>query len=151
MDPFTERISRHSIVCLDTTVFIYHFESNPAYLPLTHALFTLIESGRLRAVTSTSTLLEIIVRPLSMGREDIARKYEALLVNFPHLDILDLDRDVMRQAARLRAQYHLRPPDALQVSACLLGGATAFATNDRHLERIKDQLDIVILEDFVNT
>jgi hypothetical protein len=45
----------------------------------------------LHGITSTITLLEISVRPLSLNREDIARKYEALLVNFPNLDVVDID------------------------------------------------------------
>ena len=149
MDRFTERISNYSIVGLDTSIFIYHFEKNPTYTPLTRELFTHIEAGTLHGITSTITLLEISVRPLSLNREDIARKYEALLVNFPNLDVIDIDRDTIWQAARLRARYHLRPPDALQISACLLQGAQSFVTNDRRLDRLVDKLDVVILDNFI--
>jgi predicted nucleic acid-binding protein len=91
--------------------------------------------------------MEIIVKPLSLGRNDIARKYEALLMNFPNLEVVDLDRDVIRQAARLRAEYRLRPPDALQVSACMVNGAEVFITNDRQIERMKKILNVIILDD----
>jgi predicted nucleic acid-binding protein len=148
MGRFTERISQFPIVGLDTSIFIYHFEKNPTYLSLTHQLFSMIESGDLLGVTSTITLMEIIVRPLDLGRQDIARKYEALLVNFPNLDVIDLDRDIIRQAARLRAEYKIRPPDALQVSACLSHAAKAFITNDRKLERLREIVDVIILDDF---
>ncbi len=90
------------------------------------------------------------MKPLSLGRNEIARKYEALLMNFPNLEVADLGRAVIRQAARLRALYRLRPPDALQVSACLLDGAEAFVTNDRGIDRIGGKLDIVVLDDFVS-
>jgi predicted nucleic acid-binding protein len=116
---------------------------------LTHELLSGIEKGVRKGITSTITLMEIIVKPLSMGRNDIARKYEALLMNFPNLEVVDLGRDVIRQAARLRADYRLRPPDALQVSACLLGGAQVFITNDRQIDRIREKLDIVMLDDLL--
>ena len=118
---------------------------------MTQELLSSIEKGVRKGITSSITLMEIIVKPLPMGRNDLARKYEALLMNFPNLEVVDLDRDVIRQAAGLRAEYRLRPPDALQVSACLLSGAGAFVTNDRHLDRLKEKLDIVILEDLVES
>ncbi len=100
-------------------------------------------------VTSTITLMEITVRPLSLGRQDVARKYEALLVSFPNLEIVDLDREVIRQAARLRAEYRIRPPDALQIGASLIHGVAAFITNDRLLERLQNKLEVIILDDFI--
>lgn len=150
MGQLSERLGSLSLVGLDTALFIYHFEKHPVYFPLTQELFSGIEMGKNKGVTSTITLMEIIVKPLSLGRNDIARKYETLLVNFPNLEVVDLVRDVIRQAARLRADYRLRPPDALQVSACLLGGAEVFITNDHQINRIKEKLDIVILDDLLD-
>ena len=150
MDRFTERIRSFSVIGLDTAIFIYHFEENPAYLPLTRELLSSIEMGERKGVTSAITLMEIIVKPLALGQIDVARKYEAMLVNFPNLDIVDLDRDVIRQAARLRAEYRIRPPDALQVSASLLYGADVFITNDGLLKRLQDKLEVIILDDFVD-
>jgi predicted nucleic acid-binding protein len=149
MGQLDERLASISVVGLDTAIFIYHFEKNPRYFPLTQELLSGIEVGERKGLTSTITLMEIIVKPLSLGRQDIARKYEALLVNFPNLDIVDLDRDVIRRAARLRAEYRLRPPDALQASACLLYEVQAMITNDRLLERLRDKLDVIILDDLI--
>lgn len=146
---FTERLRSFSVVGLDTAVFIYHFEKNPTYLPLTHELFRSIEVGARAGVTSTITLMEIIVKPLALGQKDVARKYEVMLVNFPNLDIVDLDRDVIRQAARLRAEYRIRPPDALQVATSLLHGAEVFITNDGLLKRLRGKLEVILLDDFV--
>jgi predicted nucleic acid-binding protein len=151
MGQLSKRLGTFSKVGLDTSVFIYHFENHPVYSQLTQELLSGIEKGVQKGITSTVTLMEIIVKPLSMGRNDIARKYEALLMNFPNLEVVDLDRDVIRQAARLRAEYRLRPPDALQVSACLLGGAEVFITNDRQIDRLKEKMDIVILEDLIKS
>jgi predicted nucleic acid-binding protein len=149
MGRLTERLASLSVIGLDTAVFIYHFLRNPKYLPVTRELFSGIELGVCLGVTSTITLMELITQPLIRGRQDIARKYEALLVNFPHLSIIDLNRDVIHRATRLRAEYHLRPPDALQVSACLSHGAVAFITHDPSLERLSDRLEVIILDDLI--
>ncbi len=91
--------------------------------------------------------MEIIVKPLALKQIDVARKYEAMLVNFPNLEIVDIDRDVIRQAARLRAEYRIRPPDALQISASLLYGAEAFVTNDGAMKRLREKMDVILLHD----
>jgi predicted nucleic acid-binding protein len=148
MGRLIESLSSVSIIGVDTAIFIYHFEENPAYLALTRELFSSIEEGERKGVTSTITLMEIIVKPLALKQIDVARKYEAMLVNFPNLEIVDLDRDVIRQAARLRAEYRLRPPDALQISASMLCGAEAFVTNDGAMRRLQEKMDVLLLDDF---
>jgi predicted nucleic acid-binding protein len=93
--------------------------------------------------------MEIIVRPWQLEREMVAREYEAILVHFPNLSIVDVDRHVARAAARLRARYNTSPPDALQVAACLTFGARAFLTNDKRLSNLQELIDVIVLDDFL--
>ena len=146
---FLTSLAAFSQVGIDTPVFIYHLEGHATYLPLTQALLSSIESGIKKAMTSTITLTEINVRPLQLGRPEIAIKYEALLANFPNLSLIDIDRDAARYAAQLRAKYNLRPADALQVAACRVSGAQVFITNDRRLAQLKPEIEIVVLQDFI--
>jgi predicted nucleic acid-binding protein len=81
----------------------------------------------------------------------MAREYEALLVHFPNLMLVGVNRDVARRAAQLRALYNVRPADAPQVAATLLQGATAFVTNDRKLARLSQEIDIIVLDDFASS
>lgn len=143
------RLGRHPVIGLDTCVFIYHFEAHPAYLALTQPLFEGIQGGRWQAVTSRLTITELTVRPYQLGREPVAREYEALLVHFPNLAIVDITRDVARRTAQLRGLFHLRPADALQVAGALVHGATAFVTNDRALARLGSALEILVLDDLL--
>jgi predicted nucleic acid-binding protein len=143
-----EKLARHSLICLDTPVFIYHLEGNPDYLALTQEILAGVQAGRWRAVTSTVTVMEITVPAWGQGREGVARQYETLLANFPNLDLVDITRDVARQAARLRARFRVRPADALQVAAGLVNGATAFVTNDRPLGQLKALVEVILLEDY---
>jgi len=144
-----ERLAHHGTVCLDSAVFIYHVEAHPRYISLTTELLAGIEAGRWNALTSTITLMELTVHPWRNERPEAAREYEALLAHFPHLALCDVTRDVARQAAQLRAIYRLRPADALQAATGLVGGATAFITNDRELTRLASLIDILLLEDLL--
>ncbi len=142
-----ERLGRHAVVGLDTPVFIHHFEAHPRYLRLTQALLAGVQAGQWLAVTSAVTIMEVTVRPWQLGREAVAREYEALLAHMPHLTVADVTREVARRAAQLRARYRVRPADALQAATALVHGATALVTNDRLLERLSHELDVVILDD----
>ncbi len=140
--------AEHNIIGLDTSVFIYHFESHPRYLELTTAVLDNVEAGRQQAVISTVLLMELTVYPWRRVQPQMARRYEALLVNFPNLRMVNVTRATARQAAKLRAEFNVRPADALHVATALVHGATAFVTNDKQLKRLVPLIVPIVLEDF---
>lgn len=149
MDEFSKRLANAKVIGLDTSIFIYFLEPNPRYAPLAQTTIKGIEEGKWQGVTSTITLMEITVRPWQLGREMAAREYEAILVHFPNLSIVDVDRNVARTAAQLRARHNVSPPDALQVAASVSFGAKAFLTNDKRLSRLQELIDVIVLDDFL--
>jgi predicted nucleic acid-binding protein len=132
---------------IDTPVFIYYIEQSSPRASAASDLLRSVEDGRLEAITSVVTLLEVMIRPLRLGRPEIADAYEALLGDIPNLSIVNLDARAARIGAELRATYGLRTPDAMQIAACLAHGAEAFITNDRRLRRVTG-IDVKVLEDF---
>jgi predicted nucleic acid-binding protein len=149
MEHLSEQLAGHTTIGLDTSIFIYHFEAHPRYLPLTRDLLSGVETGQWNAITSTVTIMELTVHPWRLNRPAVARAYEALLIHFPHLLLADVTRDVARRAAQLRARHRIRPADALQVAAALIHGATAFVTNDRTLARLSSVLAVIVLDDCI--
>jgi predicted nucleic acid-binding protein len=149
MGGFREKLTNAGVVGLDTSIFIYYLEANPKYLSLTKTVFVEMEAGKFQGVTSAITLMELTVLPWRKGYENVAREYEAVLANFPNLFIVDIDRDVARLAAKMRANFKISPADALQVSASLHGGAKSFLTNDKRLFILEPLIEILLLDDFV--
>lgn len=149
MDRLREQLSRHNLIGLDTSIFIYHFEANPRYLPLTSEILNGVQIGKWNAVISVITLMEVNVLPLRLERITIAQTYEALLVNFPNLQIMDVNRDIARKAAQLRATYNLKPADALHIATAIIGSASAWISNDKLHARVSDNLSTIILEDHI--
>jgi predicted nucleic acid-binding protein len=139
----------HAVIGLDTSIFIYHFEANPSYLPVTTPLLNRIKSGQHHAIVSTVALMELTVHPWRLGKTEIAQNYESLLVHFPNLRLVDVTRRVARRAAQLRANYGLRPADALQTATALVNNASAFITNDKRLTRLNKLINIIILDDYI--
>lgn len=148
MEQFRRELAKHSLIALDSSIFIYHFEANPAYLPLTELILSTIADGTCRGIISTITIMELTVWPWKQNRGDVARQYELLLANFPNLTIVDVSRDVARKAAQLRALYNVRPADALLVATGLINGTTAWVSNDSQLRRLASEIKVFILDDW---
>ena len=145
-----QRLADHQLIGLDSSIFIYHLEAHPAYLPLTQPILNRVEGGECGGVVSTVTLMEITVHPWRMNRADIARQYEVLLVNFPNMQVVGVSREIVRRAAQLRATYNVRPADALQVATALVSRATLWVSNDKRLKRLEPEIEVIILADFLD-
>jgi predicted nucleic acid-binding protein len=138
---------RHKRVLIDTGVWIYHFEQHAEFGAAAGQVIDSLEDGRFLGVASELTLLELTVRPLQLGRQDIADDYEILLGYFPNLELVPISRDILMEAAALRARHRLRTPAAIQIATGLAGGATIAVTNDGGWRAIPG-IEIVTLSDF---
>jgi predicted nucleic acid-binding protein len=114
---------------IDTGVWIYHFEQHPEFGQAAGIAIQSLEDGRFRGVASELTLLELTVRPLQLGRQDVADEYELLLSYFPNLDLEPVSKEVSLGAAALRARHRLRTPDSILLATGIRSGATAAITN----------------------
>lgn len=150
LDRLGEHLSGHKRIGLDSNILIYHLEAHPVYLPLTRQILSGIERGQWEGVISTVSLMEVTVQPWRLQQPRLALEYEALLANFPNLTIVDVDRTVARQAARLRGELGCQPPDAILVASTIVAGATLFVTNDARLARqVAPALATLCIDDFV--
>ncbi len=136
-------------LALDTVCFIYFIEEDQRFLPLLDTIFGAIDAGRLQAVTSSLSLLEVLVVPYRAGNIALAERYEQVLTRSRGLRSIDIDRTQLRAAAQLRARHAgLRTPDAIQLSAALSGSCSALLTNDRDLPEVVG-LRILQLKDYL--
>jgi predicted nucleic acid-binding protein len=118
---------------LDANVFIYMMEGvEPWARPVTR-LFRALDLGECSAATSELTLSECLVRPMRMGDEEIVRSYLKLLHSRPSLSLLPVQRDLLIDAARLRASSSLTLPDAIHLATARRAGCNSFVTNDKRL------------------
>jgi predicted nucleic acid-binding protein len=135
-------------VLIDTSVWIYHFEQNPKLAGPAGRVIEGLEAGKFRGIASELTLLELTVRPLQLGRQDVADDYEILLGYFPNLELQPISREVLLEAAGLRARHRLRTPGAIQIATGVRFGATLAVTNDQGW-RDQSMIETIILSDLV--
>jgi predicted nucleic acid-binding protein len=89
-----------------------------------------MDHGEFTVVTSMVTLLEVLVHPFRGGDADLAQQYRDILLHAAHLTTIELSQDIAEEAARFRATYNLRTPDAIQLATALHASASHFFTND---------------------
>jgi len=107
-----------------------------------------LEQGKFRGITSELTLLELTVQPLRLGRQDAADDYEVLLDYFPNLELIPVSREILLDAAALRARQRLRAPDAIQIATALRADATLAVTNDKAWRSLP-LIDVVLLPELM--
>ncbi len=129
-------LRRHRRIALDTSIFIYQLEAHPRYLALTDPLFAWMERPNSRAVTSTITMTELLAQPYRKGDEELVNQFYGLLSTYPNLEWVAPTLAIADEAARLRALYRLRTPDALQAATAIRALATGLVTNDSVFERV---------------
>src|SRR5213593_4629215 len=107
-----------SNLAFDTAPIIYFVEANPAYDELVSDIFNRVATG-INGWTSVISLIEVLVQPISSGRSDLQLAYRELLLNSANFNTVPVNTNVAEHAARIRATYGLRLPDAIQIAFAL--------------------------------
>jgi predicted nucleic acid-binding protein len=139
-------LKRHKRIGLDTNIFIFQLEENRKYIDFVHPIFQWLEAPASYAATSTVTMLELLVHPYKRSDVDTVNRFYALLSTYPNLHWVDLTLPVADAAARLRAEFNFKTPDAIQAASALASEATGFISNDSAFKRLKN-MDVLILDD----
>jgi predicted nucleic acid-binding protein len=89
-----------------------------------------------------------LVLPFKTVNESLAEEYREILLHAEGLTTYEIVHEVSELAAKLRAKYTIRTPDAIQMAVGILYGADTFLTNDSGLKKVKD-IKVVTLKDFL--
>ena len=138
-------LRRYRRIAIDTSIFIYQLEANPRYVALADSVFAWVERAGHEAVTSTITMTELLVPSYRDNNERRIDEFYGLLSTYPNLRWIAPDLEAADVAARIRATYKLRTPDALQAATAIQANATGFLTNDPVFARI-EEFETVILD-----
>lgn len=130
-----DAVPDEALLLVDTAPLIYHLENDERFGPRFAGLFEATASGRLRLAISTVSLAEVLTGPFQHGREALVKQIENALREHR---VVALTPEIAVEAARLRARYRLRLPDAVQLATALQLNAWALVTHDRDFSRLED-------------
>ena len=134
-------IRKFKQVCLDSNLFIYHFEENSEFVSATSFIFDSLSEGTLKASTSIISLIEVLSYPLPPA---VLREIKESFQSLPNLTVYNVESDIAGEAARIRREYGFRLPDAIQLATAVTAKADVFITNDQKLKQFK-QLKVLLL------
>jgi predicted nucleic acid-binding protein len=135
-------------VFLDTAPLIYYIEDNQHYSQILGKLFLENSEGKFRFLTSVITLLEVLVLPMRKNEIQLAEQYQNILCNSPSIDIFDLNIEIAKRAALLRAKYGIKTPDSIQIATANYASADYFLTNDIRLKAVKE-IKVLALDEII--
>ena len=93
-------------------------------------------------------MLELLVRPYRDADEELVDTFYGLLSTYPHLTWAETSLEIADNAARLRAKYGLRTPDAIQAATAVALAATGYISNDPIFRRVPE-FETLILDDLL--
>jgi predicted nucleic acid-binding protein len=120
-------------VYLDANFFIYALEAVQPWARAAGEILAALDRGDLTAVTSELSLAECLVKPLERGHTDVVEAYLAMLKDRRSLSVLPVTREILVEAATLRARSRIKLPDAIHAATALQEGCSSFLTNDDRL------------------
>ena len=126
-------------VYLDSCTVIYLVEEHPAYCAAIENTLAQLDGI---VCYSPLTELECLVLPLRLKRKDLLDKFD----RFFSLNLkLDMPDAVYREAARLRAEFGIKTPDALHLATARHHECTELWTNDDRLASVADGMVVNVL------
>ncbi|MDE0442097.1 MAG: type II toxin-antitoxin system VapC family toxin [Gammaproteobacteria bacterium] len=117
----------------DTNLFVYLLEDKGELTERVVALRQRMVERSDELLTSTLTLSEILVRPVEVGDETLARRYEQSIT--AAATVLPFDRAAAAAFAGIRRDRSIAPPDAIRLACASVAGVDMFITNDHRLSR----------------
>ncbi len=134
-------------VVIDTNIFIYLFEDHPGFADIAEFIINQAEAFSFSGIITPITLSEIVVKPYSMQRPDLADSSVRALRSYRNIRCKDIDGRTAQMAGALRAQYKKPLPDMYQAAIALQAAVPILITNDKGL-RIVKEIQVLTLEDF---
>ena len=131
---FLDELSRCQCVNLDTNVLIYYLEDEPTRSELVAGLFRLVLGGSLQARISAIVQMELLVKAIRTNDLSRAERVMELTELKPQIEIVDVSRPVVMQAAFARAEG-LEVADSIVLATGAIAECDATITNDRGWRR----------------
>lgn len=122
---------------LDSNIFIYATLNTKDIGEKARSLLQKIQQGEEEAQTSALTFNEVF---WAIKKHNLEAAFEAsqALLNFPNLEIVSADRELVLSALEIMKEHHLDPRDAIHAATAITKKTNILVSTDNHFDRIKE-------------
>lgn len=132
-------------IFIDTNIFIYALEDEGRLGDLSRDFFKLVQAKSPRIYTSVITIQETLTGVYKAKQEDRILEYLEFVSGGGSIAVLEITKQIALIAARIRAQFNVSSPDALQIATAQDAKCNLFVTADRRLPPKADSLKIKLI------
>ncbi len=144
---FLAALSSSRRVYLDTNILIYHLEDVSPYAALTQHILEDIISKKFSGHTSVLGIMELNVGLYQQHKPEKVVAQTALLSQVPNFFIHPFDLATADMAARIRAEFRFKSPDAIHAATGLIARCDTVIGNDKVFSKLK-RMRYIHLDDF---
>ena len=139
-------LNQYKKIAFDTNVFISLFAQELIGAKVVPIIDAVANKGTNEIITSVLAFSECAVRPYKEGNWTALDQLK-LMFQMPNLTVYDMDEVVAEEAARLRATYNFKMPDAIIIATGIIHEADILLTNDHRLANVKE-IPVMLLDVF---
>lgn len=146
---FKSEISKLKTIFIDTAPIIYYIEGHNQFGKFSKEVVDAFQKGELIAYSSVITITEVLPKPFSLGKNELADEFLNFLRNGRNIHIIEISDTIAELAGKLRGKYKsLKSLDAIQLATAINLKADAFLTNDIRLKQVKE-IRVIVLADYI--
>ncbi|PIN75378.1 hypothetical protein COV18_04280 [Candidatus Woesearchaeota archaeon CG10_big_fil_rev_8_21_14_0_10_37_12] len=123
---------------LDANVFILAIVNDDALGRAARALLDDVVKGEVQSVTSFLTFDEVAWALRKVTNKEKAYVYVKNFLEMPHLEFLDVNKNVIWKAFYYLQEHKLDPRDAIHIASAIVSGASSIVTEDKDFSNIKE-------------
>jgi predicted nucleic acid-binding protein len=115
---------------LDTNIIVYAIEGKNPWSDMLRRLFHAVDAHAIHTFTSELTIAEVLAKPFELGAIDLVATYDELLAPDSLVQVIPIDRPILRSAAELCGRMRIKLADAIHVATALQSACEFMLTND---------------------
>jgi len=135
-------------ITIDTNIFINVKEEEEPYFDYSSRILDAVEDGQIKGVISIITITELCVGYYNINKPKEKDEYISNMYSQNNYIIVNLDRVLADQSAKIRSETNLRLPDSIIVATTLQEKAFFLISNDGKFDRAKDFIKVCTSEEF---
>ena len=133
------------IVALDSNIFIRALDDLGALGDQSRVLLENLKQSQQSICISVMVLEEFFVKVYKQKRvEDLDSILDFITLG-GLIKLVDVNKDIALLAAKIRAEYKVKAPDAIHLASAIHAGAKRFVTTDRRIPSNIKSLKVIVL------